>query len=188
MQQRHRYWERLAIMNRRQIILGLVAFGMTACQQAPTTRSGADEMLMPNIYRITPSQKTEVQYRMLDSVNALRIENGLGAVVFDDRLNAAAAIHSRDMARQDRPWLFGSDRSTPVDRAQRSGFSGRLLGENVSETYETELQTLDAWMSQNGTRSIILLPNARSMGFAWFQEPDGRLWWTLNMGGSTSRP
>jgi uncharacterized protein YkwD len=170
-------------MNRCQITLGLLAFGMTACQQVPTTRSGPDGMLILDIYQIIPSQETEVQYRMLDSVNALRIENGLGAVAFDERLNAAAAIHSRDMARQDRPWLFGSDRSTPVDRAQRAGFSGRLLGETVSETYETELQTLDAWMSQSDTRSIILAPNARSMGFAWFQEQDGRLWWTLNMGG-----
>lgn len=140
-------------------------------------------MLISDIYRIAPSQEIEVQYRTLDSVNALRLENGLGAVAFDERLNVAAAIHSRDMARQDRPWLFGSDRSTPVDRAQRAGFSGRLLGETVSETYETELQTLDAWMSQSDTRSIILAPNARLMGFAWFQEQDGRLWWTLNMGG-----
>ena len=169
-------------MNRRQLNIGIVALGITACQQVGTAPSSADGMLILDTYQITASQETEVQYRMLDSVNALRIENGLGVVAFDEGLNAAAAIHSRDMARQDRPWLFGSDGSTPIDRAQRAGFAGRLLGENVSETYETELQTLDAWMSQNETRSIILAAEARSMGFAWFQEQDGRLWWTLNMG------
>lgn len=169
-------------MDRRKLVLGLAAFGIMACQQAPTTRSVADGLVIPDIYRITPSQQTEVRFRMLDSVNALRIANGLEVVAFDEELNIAAAIHSRDMARQDRPWLFGSDGSTPLDRARRAGFSGRLLGENVSETYETELQTLEAWMSRDDTRSIILASNARSMGFAWFQEPDGRLWWTLNMG------
>jgi len=58
-----------------------------------------------------------------------------------------------------------------------------LLGENISETYETELETLAAWMRQENTRAVILDPNARFMGFSWHQEPAGKLWWTMNMGG-----
>jgi uncharacterized protein YkwD len=86
------------------------------------------------------------------------------------------------MSIQNRPWLFGSDGSSPLDRARRVGFAGRVLGENISESYETELQTLAAWMEQTDTRAVILDPNARRMGFAWYQEPAGKLWWTLTMG------
>ncbi len=70
------------------------------------------------------------------------------------------------------------------------GFPGRLLGENISESFESELQTLAAWMAQPDTRAVLLDPNARFMGFAWYQEEQGKLWWTLNMGSdpAQSRP
>jgi uncharacterized protein YkwD len=121
---------------------------------------------------------------MLDSVNALRETAGVPPVALDGRLNAATATHSRDMAVQNRPWLFGSDGSSPLDRVRRVGFTGRLLGENISESFESELQTLAAWMGQADTRAVILDPSARLMGFSWYQEDSGKLWWTLSMGGA----
>jgi uncharacterized protein YkwD len=69
-----------------------------------------------------------------------------------------------------------------VLRARRAGFTGRFLGETISESYESELATLSAWMNDERTRAVIMDPNARLMGFSWFQEPAGKLWWTLNMG------
>lgn len=177
-------------MYRREMILGLTAFGLAACEQVPADRLGPDGLPLPTLYRIRQGQEAEVQFRMLDSVNALRQAQGLAPVALDGRLNAAAATHSRDMSIQNRPWLFGSDGSSPLDRANRVGFKGRLLGENISESYESELQTLAAWMEQENTRAVIMDPDARFMGFAWFQEPAGKLWWTLNMGSdpADSRP
>ena len=106
------------------------------------------------------------------------------AVQLDPRLNAAAETHSRDMSRQNRPWHFGSDGSSPIDRVMREGYEKTMLGENISETFETELETLAAWMDEKGTRDVILDPGAEDMGFAWFQEPSGKIWWTLIMGGT----
>lgn len=63
------------------------------------------------------------------------------------------------------------------------GYPGMMLGETISETYETELETLSAWMEQPDTRDIILDERATDMGFAWYQESTGKLWWTLIMGG-----
>ena len=120
---------------------------------------------------------------MLDSVNALRQASGLGQVQLNAELIAAAATHSRDMAAQNRPWHFGSDASSPLDRVTRAGYTGSLVGEVISETYETELETLGAWMEDPGSRSVILDPAALNMGFAWYQEPNGKLWWTMVMGG-----
>lgn len=169
-------------MFRREMIFGMAAVGLAACETVPASRLGPDGLPLPTVYRIAEGQEAEIQFRMLDSVNALRQAQGLTPVALDGRLNAAAATHSRDMSIQNRPWLFGSDGSSPLDRARRVGFSGRLLGENISESYESELQTLAAWMQQADTRAVIMDPDARFMGFSWFQEPAGKLWWTLNMG------
>ena len=115
---------------------------------------------------------------------------GAAPLRLNAELNAAAETHSRDMSLQNRPWHFGSDGSSPLDRVARVGYPGQLLGENISESYEGELPTLAAWMDQADTRAVILDPNARQMGFAWFQEPAGKLWWTLNVGSdpAVSRP
>nr|WP_089878719.1 CAP domain-containing protein [Citreimonas salinaria] len=141
---------------------------------------GPDGEPLPRAYR--PGNEATVQYRMLDSVNALRASAGAPPLELNAQLNAAAATHARDMAVQNRPWHFGSDGSSPVDRARRVGYSGRLVGEAISETYESELETLAAWMEQENVREVILDPSARDMGFAWHQENSGKLWWVMELG------
>ncbi len=161
------------------LLAGLLT--LTACS-TPTTTIGPDGKPLPKVYRITSGESAKIPFRVLDSINALRQASGLAPVTLDPALNAAAATHSRDMSIQNRPWHFGSDGSSPIDRARRVGYTGEVLGENISESYETELQTLAAWMEQPDTRAIILDPNARRLGFAWFQEPNGKIWWTLVTG------
>lgn len=134
------------------------------------------------MYRIRSGDESQVQFRMLDSVNSLRQAAGAQPVQLDSKLNAAAATHARDMSLQNRPWHFGSDGSSPIDRVRRVGYNGALVGETISETYETETETLAAWMNDPATRNVILDPSARNMGFAWEQERNGKLWWTLVMG------
>ncbi|EDM73145.1 SCP-like extracellular protein, putative [Roseobacter sp. AzwK-3b] len=134
------------------------------------------------MYRIGPGDTARIQYRILDSVNSLREAAGRPPVQLNAQLNAAAATHSRDMSVQNRPWHFGSDGSSPIDRVRRVGYNGGLVGENISETYETELETLAAWMQEPTTRDVILSPDARNMGFSWLQEDNGKIWWTLVMG------
>ncbi len=162
---------------------------LAACGSAPVqTTVGADGSTAPKLYRIRNNDTDKLQFRMLDSVNALRAAQGAAAVVLNPKLNAAAATHSKDMSLQNRPWHFGSDGSSPIDRLARVGYQGTLVGENISETYETELETLGAWMEQNDTRRTIMSPRAREMGFAWFQESNGKIWWTMVMGDPTNAP
>ena len=134
-------------------------------------------------YKISANDRGKLSFRMLDSVNALRAAAGRAPVQLESKLNAAAATHSRDMSVQNRPWHFGSDGSSPVDRVARVGYPGKLVGEVISETYETEIETLGAWMEKPDTRRIIMSPEARNMGFAWHQESNGKIWWTMVMGG-----
>lgn len=152
---------------------------VSACAQVAPVQLGADGKPLPRRYTIQASDHDAILLRMLDGVNSLRQAAGLAPVQMDAALNAAAATHSRDMSLQNRPWHFGSDGSSPLDRARRVGFVGQVTGEVISETYETELQTLAAWMQQTDTRSVILDPQATKMGFAWLQEQSGKIWWTM---------
>lgn len=164
-------------------VLSLLVLTLAACEPVGQgSRIGPDGKPLPKVYRISRFQSDEIQLRMLDSVNSLRSASGIQPVVLNSQLNAAAATHSRDMSIQNRPWHFGSDGSSPIDRVRRAGYSGGLVGENISETYETELETLAAWMDMDDTRRIILASDATTLGFNWYQENSGKIWWTLLMG------
>lgn len=167
-------------------IIFAALLALTACS-TPEPRFGPDGKPLPQVYRISSGDTAEIQFRMLDGVNALRQARGAAPVRLNSELTAAAKTHARDMSVQNRPWHFGSDGSSPIDRVRRVGYSGRLIGENISETFETELETLAAWMETQETREVILDPRARDMGFAWFQEPSGKIWWTLVTGQPTAR-
>ena len=169
-------------MLRREMLVGLAFAGLSACSTGSAARIGANGLPLPQVYNIKAGDEGDIQFRMLDSINTLRAAAGAPPLELDANLTAAAATHSRDMSAQNRPWLFGSDGSSPLDRARNAGFRGRVVGENISESFETELQTLAAWMNQPDTRAVILDRDARRMGFAWFQEPQGKLWWTLSLG------
>jgi len=157
---------------------------LSACATTPPEPTiGPDGKPLPKVYRIRAGETATIQYRMLDSVNALREAAGVPAVQLNSQLTAAAATHSRDMSIQNRPWHFGSDGSSPIDRVRRVGYDGQLVGETISETYETETETLAAWMEETTTRKVILSPEAREMGFSWLQEDNGKIWWTMVLGG-----
>ncbi|MGJ8597724.1 CAP domain-containing protein [Sulfitobacter sp.] len=162
-------------------LLLVAVMALSACQPAAPTL-GADGRPVPKAYKISGREADKIPFRMLDSVNALRGASSLAPIQLDPQLTAAAATHSRDMQVQNRPWHFGSDGSSPVDRVRRAGFSGKLVGEVISETYESELETLGAWMAQPDTRRIIMSPEARMMGISWFQENNGKIWWTMVLG------
>ena len=173
-------------MKRRAFLSLGSALALAACAPgiATTTRQNDEgEWVRASVYRIPAGTEARVQFRMLDSVNTLRQGAGLPPVELSAQLNAAAATHARDMSVQNRPWHFGSDGSSPLDRAARVGYPNSVLGENISETYETELETLAAWMDDPFSREVIMNPKARDMGFDWYQEPGGKLWWTMVMGG-----
>ncbi len=173
----------------RFITLMLIAIlGLTACEETAEPSLGSDGKPLPTFYRIRAGDTAKLQFRMLDSVNALRAAKGVAEVELNAQLNAAAATHARDMSVQNRPWHFGSDGSSPIDRLQRVGYEGRLVGENIAETYETELETLAAWMEQPDTRRTVLAPEAQQMGFAWHQENNGKIWWTLVTGNPSVAP
>ncbi|MBN2740711.1 MAG: CAP domain-containing protein [Rhodobacteraceae bacterium] len=168
----------------RATILAISAtLALAACDpvdQQP--KLGPDGLPLPKVYSITGRDAQVIPQRVLESINSLRSARGAAPLVLNASLTTAALAHSKDMAAQNRPWHWGSDGSSPLSRAQRAGYTGTVLGENISETYETEMETLSAWMNVPDTRDVILNPAATQMGFSWYQEPSGKIWWTMVTG------
>ena len=171
------------MMNVRFVLAILSLAAMVSCGPSAPVQLGADGKPLPKFYDLSKQDSAAVQYRMLDAVNVMRQNVGALPVRINAELNAAAATHARDMSVQNRPWHFGSDGSSPLDRVTRVGYGGVFLGEVISETYEGELETLSAWVDDPDTRFVILDPNATDIGIAWFQEPNGKIWWTMTTGG-----
>ncbi|AUM74545.1 CAP domain-containing protein [Paracoccus jeotgali] len=166
-------------------LLFLAAIGLSLAACAPRTpgaQMGPDGQPIPVAYTITGPEAAAIPGRVLSQVNMLRAGSGAPPLTLDPALNAASAAHSRDMAAQNRAWHFGSDGSSPLDRAQRAGYPGQLVGENISESYENDIATLQAWMQARDTRDVIMDPVATTLGIAWYQEPSRKIWWTLLTG------
>lgn len=132
--------------------------------------------------QITEAEAAAIPVRVLQQINTLRGNISLPPLMLSPQLSAAALAHARDMSAQNRAWHWGSDGSSPVDRARRQGYNGMLVGENISESYENDMQTLAAWMGVRDTRDVIMDRGATQLGFAWYQEPSGKVWWTLLTG------
>lgn len=162
-------------------LLMAASLSLAACT-TPEEQLGPDGKPLPKVYHISKGEAQEIPARVLEAMNTLRAARGTPGVMLNPALTQAATVHSRDMALQNRPWHWGSDGSSPLDRVSRAGFAGKFLGENISETYETETETLSAWMALADTRDVLLDPAATQMGFAWYQEPSGKIWWTLVTG------
>lgn len=137
---------------------------------------------------ISRAERNAVRTVHLDALNAFRVERGLQPVTLSARLTAAAETHARDMSVQQRAWHFGSDGTSPDDRAARAGFDGRVVGENISESFDDEFEVFSSWARDPVTRRVMAEPGADSLGIGWFQEPNGKLWWVQVLGQRNTLP
>lgn len=169
-------------MMKRSALALVGALLLGACAVAPAPELGPDGLPIPVAYTITPREAAQIGPRVLAQANQLRAQSGMGPLALDPALTNAALAHSRDMAAQNRAWHFGSDGSSPPDRARNAGYVGTVVGEAISESYENDMATLNAWMQVRDTRDIIMDPTARTLGIAWYQEPSRKIWWTLLTG------
>ena len=165
-----------------KVIATLSLMALAACQPRSLPPVAPDGQAMPTGRQISTAEEQQIPIRVLQQINTLRGNIAAPPLTLNPQLSAAALAHSRDMSAQNRAWHWGSDGSSPLDRARRAGYFGTVIGENISESYENDVQTLTAWMGTRDTRDVIMDPAATSLGIAWYQEPSGKLWWTLLTG------
>ena len=132
--------------------------------------------------QISPGDADAIRLRHVDAVNAVRAQSGAQPVQLSAELNAAAETHARDMSVQGRAWHFGSDLTSPRERAFRAGYVGEIVGENLSEGADSDLTVLKSWLDFADTRGVILDPSARGIGLGWYQDTGGKTWWVQVVG------
>jgi uncharacterized protein YkwD len=156
----------------RTLFAALALLALAACESGST--SGTP--------RISQADANPIRLRHLDAVNAVRTQAGLQSVQLSAELNAAAETHARDMSVQDRAWHFGSDLTSPRERAFRAGYRGEIVGENLAEGTDSDLQVLASWLDFSDTRAVIVDPSARGLGLGWYQDATGKIWWVQLLG------
>ena len=166
---------------RRHCATLMIAVALAGCVSTKAPRLDDSGASVRGVYPVTTDNIEAVRARTLATINEARSANGLAPVSMDAMLNRAADVHSADMSRQKRAWHFGSDGSSPMDRVARAGFRGSLVGEVVSQTYESEVKAVKAWMNSPPQRAILLSPEAGRIGIGVYQEEDMKLWWTITV-------
>ena len=101
------------------------------------------------------------------------------ALTWDDRLEAAAALHSEDMYEGNFISHFGSDGSKFNNRISKAGFVWSSCAENVADGYESVEEVMQGWYKSPAHCRNMMSPNYQFMGAArsgnyWTQDFGGR--------------
>jgi uncharacterized protein YkwD len=124
-------------------------FGISAANlpsAPPTTTTPSHELLLHELH------------------NSMRADHGLGSLSWNAQLAAAAKAHSDDMFANDFMSHYGSDGSSPWERAVAHGYSFSFVGENIAWGYTSAEAVFDAWMRSPPHRANILLADYTEIG------------------------
>ncbi|MBX3084650.1 MAG: hypothetical protein KF716_23640 [Anaerolineae bacterium] len=118
---------------------------------------------------------------MLQQVNALRAQNGLGALTWNGQLATAAAAHSQYLATNAYvgPHVEANG-STPQSRAAGQGYGGRV-GENVVGGSTATLEWAWNWWLNSAVHLSNMLGDWNEVGIAVAEGSYGR-WYTMDFG------
>jgi uncharacterized protein YkwD len=98
--------------------------------------------------------------------NRERARAGCGALRVEPALQAAAQLHSRDMADRDYFSHTSPDGRGPGDRAAAQGYR-TWSGENIAVGFPTPAAVVRGWMDSTGHRANILNCGSRSTGVGY---------------------
>jgi uncharacterized protein YkwD len=107
----------------------------------------------------------DVQQEMLAAVNTLRTAGctcgttymaPVPVVKWNDKLEAAAVAHAKDMAINHYFDHIAPNGSSPIQRAQEAGYTGMYVGENIGSGYNNVQEVMDAWKkSENHCKAMM---------------------------------
>lgn len=156
------------------VFLGFIF--LSACQSATLSSKdiavtgGTFEFPVSGPILDTPPTTSPADVDFADLLNGLRLDNGLGIVSYDARLDRAAQKHAQDMVDNNYFSHTSQDGRSHLDRIAAEGYNAVYAGENIAARQQTNEQVLDAWMqSPDGHRELILdesLPDQTAEDFA----------------------
>lgn len=101
-------------------------------------------------------------------------------LALSDALNRAALAHATDMAERQVLSHGGRDGSTPGERATRSGYLWRAVGENIASGQSTTDQVVADWLKSSHHCANLMDPDYSEMGvaFAVASQGEARFYWS----------
>jgi uncharacterized protein YkwD len=123
--------------------------------------------------------------RVLALINAIRADRGLPPLAADPALSASATWKSLHMGRFD--YFDHADPAPPVarspfQRAVACGYPNPYIGEDIAAGQTSPDEAVEDWLNSPEHRRIIEGPDYTQAGVGVAQSPQGRLYWTLDVG------
>jgi uncharacterized protein YkwD len=121
------------------------------------------------------STDVNIEAAILNLINEERTRHGLVLLTEQYQLNAAADVHTVDMACKNFFSHTGSDGSSPFDRIKTQGYVYYYAGENLfagNGVYNDAGQAVTAWMNSAGHRQNILKPEFTEAGVSYVFNPN----------------
>jgi len=115
----------------------------------------------------------------LNQTNALRAQKGLPPYRLANRLNAAAARHSQDMAQTDNIGYTGSDGSTVQQRVADTGYVSSAVAESILGGPLTIEQVFEALQAKPADLEALLSAQFSEMGANAAKGKEGKIYYTL---------
>lgn len=136
-----------------------------------------------------PNEAQAVSRSVLELVNRARASarrcgwkrfQAAAPVDLSDGLHQAALAHARDMAEHSSLSHTGRDGSTAGERATRTGYRWRLIGENIAAGQSTPEQVVADWVQSPRHCANLMSADFSDMGVAFAVEPQSAsgIYWT----------
>jgi uncharacterized protein YkwD len=156
----------------------LVFAGAALAQEARLITSVRPMAVKPS----TPAIPTDIEKRVFDQTNIVRVKNGLPPFTWDADICRMARIHSESMSRN-RYFAHVTPEGLRLrDRARAAGIlQFSVLGENIaySQGYDDPgAFAVEQWMQSTKHRANILSSEFRAMAIGSFVAPDGSIYLT----------
>ena len=123
----------------------------------------------------SPSGNAAFESALLILINNERESQGLSAYEQQSQLQAAALIHSTDMACNGFLSHTGSDGSSKEDRVNTQGYGGTSVEENIFATGDTSSSApqlaLSFWMASPPNQANVLHDEYTEIGIGYIYEP-----------------
>lgn len=137
--------------------------------------------------------ETHVNIKMLTAINEARARgytcNGeyyppVEPVYWNEKLESAAIKHANDMAQNDFFAHMGTDGSFCEQRVSTTGYSWKMVGENIAAGFEESDVIVAQWLNSPAHCHIIMHPDFLEVGAACSCNSDSTYgtYWTVVLG------
>lgn len=120
------------------------------------------------------SELRDMAFDAFDQINAIRVENGLNELIWDNNLETVANVRSKEISI-----VFSHTR--PNGKAWYTVNSTIQGGENLAYGFSTATDVVDGWMDSPSHRDNILYDEFRTIAISVYKV-DGNYYWAQAFG------